>query len=177
MLFKPFFTFRQYALVLLNNISPTTMLRKLLIIVLAINAMPLISSASVVELESSDTLNITRDLDSAYAHYVSKQQGEFFDGYTIQLFSGNRSGANVLKGDIIASGKYDAVRLVYLAPNFKIQVGSFPDIGSAQRALIEWKESYPDAFVVKTRVPWYPIELPLDVPGDTIVVDVEHSPE
>jgi hypothetical protein len=153
------------------------MLRKLLIIVLAINAMPLISSASVVELESSDTLNITRDLDSAYAHYVSKQQGEFFDGYTIQLFSGNRSGANVLKGDIIASGKYDAVRLVYLAPNFKIQVGSFPDIGSAQRALIEWKESYPDAFVVKTRVPWYPIELPLDVPGDTIVVDVEHSPE
>ena len=153
------------------------MLRKLLIIVLAINAMPLISSASVVELESSDTLNITRDLDSAYAHYVSKQQGEFLDGYTIQLFSGNRSGANVLKGDIIASGKYDAVRLVYLAPNFKIQVGSFPDIGSAQRALIEWKESYPDAFVVKTRVPWYPIELPLDVPGDTIVVDVEHSPE
>ena len=153
------------------------MLRKLLIIVLAINAMPLISSASVVELESCDTLNITRDLDSAYAHYVSKQQGEFFDGYTIQLFSGNRSGANVLKGDIIASGKYDAVRLVYLAPNFKIQVGSFPDIGSAQRALIEWKESYPDAFVVKTRVPWYPIELPLDVPGDTIVVDVEHSPE
>ena len=153
------------------------MLRKLFIILLAINAMPLISSASVVELRSSDTLNITRDLDSAYAHYVSKQQGEFFDGYTIQLFSGNRSGANVLKGDIIASGNYDAVRLVYLAPNFKIQVGSFPDIGCAQRALTEWKSSYPDAFVVKTRVPWYPIELPPDVPLDTTAVDVEDSPE
>ena len=153
------------------------MLRKLFIILLAINAMPLISSASVVELRSSDTLNITRDLDSAYAHYISNQQGEFFDGYTIQLFSGNRSGANVLKGDIIASGNYDAVRLVYLAPNFKIQVESFPDIGCAQRALTEWKSSYPDAFVVKTRVPWYPIELPPDVPLDTTAVDVEDSPE
>ena len=153
------------------------MLRKLFIILLAINAMPIISSASVVELRSSDTLNITRDLDSAYAHYISNQQGEFFEGYTIQLFSGNRSGANVLKGDIIASGNYDAVRLVYLAPNFKIQVGSFPDIGCAQRALTEWKSSYPDAFVVKTRVPWYPIELPPDVPLDTTAVDVEDSPE
>ena len=153
------------------------MLRKLFIILLAINAMPLISSASVVELRSSDTLNITRDLDSACAHYISNQQGEFFEGYTIQLFSGNRSGANVLKGDIIASGNYDAVRLVYLAPNFKIQVGSFPDIGCAQRALTEWKSSYPDAFVVKTRVPWYPIELPPDVPLDTTAVDVEDSPE
>lgn len=153
------------------------MLRKLFIILLAINAMPLISSASVVELRSSDTLNITRDLDSAYAHYISNQQGEFFEGYTIQLFSGNRSGANVLKGDIIASGNYDAVRLVYLAPNFKIQVGSFPDIGCAQRALTEWKSSYPDAFVVKTRVPWYPIELPPDVPLDTTAVEVEDSPE
>ena len=157
--------------------SPTNMLRKLFIILLAINAMPLISSASVVELRSSDTLNITRDLDSACAHYISNQQGEFFEGYTIQLFSGNRSGANVLKGDIIASGNYDAVRLVYLAPNFKIQVGSFPDIGCAQRALTEWKSSYPDAFVVKTRVPWYPIELPPDVPLDTTAVDVEDSPE
>lgn len=153
------------------------MLRKLFIILLAINAMPLISSASVVELRSSDTLNITRDLDSAYAHYISNQQGDFFEGYTIQLFSGNRSGANVLKGDIIARGNYDAVRLVYLAPNFKIQVGSFPDIGCAQRALTEWKSSYPDAFVVKTRVPWYPIELPPDVPLDTTAVDVEDSPE
>jgi hypothetical protein len=153
------------------------MLQKLFFILLAINAMPLVSSAKVVELRSSDTLNITRNLDSAYSHYVSNQQGEFFEGYTIQLFSGNRSGANVLKGEIIASGKYDAVRLVYLAPNFKIQVGSFPDIGSAQRALIEWKATYPDAFVVKTRVPWYPIELPLDVPVDTIKVGDEHSPE
>ena len=161
----------------MKNIRATTMPLKLLFILLALNAMPLISNASVVELQSIDTVNIARDLDSAYAHYVSSQQGEFFEGYTIQLFSGNRSGANVLKGEIIASGKYDAVRLVYLAPNFKIQVGSFPDIGSAQRALTEWKASYPDAFVVKTRVPWYPIELPLDVPGDTIKVDDEHSPE
>lgn len=153
------------------------MRRKIIIILLAINVMPHISSAVEVDYSTRDTLDITRDLDSAYLHFINDQQGEFFDGYTIQLFSGNRSGANVLKGQIIASGKYDRVRLVYMAPNFKIQVGSFPDIGTAQRALIEWKTLYPDAFVVKTRVPWYPIELPLDVPADTAIIDDEGSPE
>ena len=153
------------------------MRRKIIIILLAINVMPNISSAVEVNYSIRDTLDITRDLDSAYLHFINDQQGEFFDGYTIQLFSGNRSGANVLKGQIIASGKYDRVRLVYMAPNFKIQVGSFPDIGTAQRALIEWKTLYPDAFVVKTRVPWYPIELPLDVPADTAIIDDEGSPE
>lgn len=153
------------------------MRRKIIIILLAINVMPNISSAVEVNYSTRDTLDITRDLDSAYLHFINDQQGEFFDGYTIQLFSGNRSGANVLKGQIIASGKYDRVRLVYMAPNFKIQVGSFPDIGTAQRALIEWKTLYPDAFVVKTRVPWYPIELPLDVPADTAIIDDEGSPE
>lgn len=153
------------------------MLRKLIIILLAINALPLISSATVVELRRCDTLDITRDLDSAYLHFISKEQGEFFEGYTIQLFSGNRAGANKLKGEIIARGKFDAVRLVYLAPNFKIQIGSFPDIGSAQRALVEWRLLYPDAFVVKTQVPWYPIELPQDVPADTVKVDDVNSPE
>ena len=151
--------------------------RKIIIILLAINVMPLISHAAVEDYSTRDTLDITRDLDSAYLHFIKDHQGEFFDGYTIQLFSGNRSGANILKGQIIASGKYDRVRLVYMAPNFKIQVGSFPDIGTAQRALAEWKTVYPDAFVVKTRVPWYPIELPLDVPVDTATIDDEGSPE
>ena len=85
--------------------------------------------------------------------------------------------AKKLKGEIIARGKFDAVRLIYLAPNFKIQIGSFPDIGSAQRALVEWRILYPDAFVVKTQVPWYPIELPQDVPADTVKVDDVNSPE
>ena len=88
-----------------------------------------------------------------------------------------RRATNKLKGEIIARGKFDAVRLVYLAPNFKIQIGSFPDIGSAQRALVEWRLLYPDAFVVKTQVPWYPIELPQDVPADTVKVDDLNSPE
>ncbi len=153
------------------------MLRKLIIILLAINAMPLVSNATTVGLTQCDTLDIARDLDSAYLHFISEQQGEFFEGYTIQLFSGNRSGANILKGEIIANGKYDAVRLVYLAPNFKIQVGSYPDIGSAQRDLGEWKALYPDAFVVKTNVPWYPIVLPQDVPADTTKAYDVHSPE
>lgn len=153
------------------------MLRKLFLILFTINAMPLFSSAKMAEPRMNDTLDISRDLDGAYAHYIIEEQGEFFEGYTIQLFSGNRAGANKLKGEIIARGKFNNVRLVYLEPNFKIQIGSFPDIGSAQRALVEWRLLYPDAFVVKTKVPWYPIELPQDVPADTVKVDDVNSPE
>ena len=153
------------------------MLRKLFLILLIISVMPLVSSAKMAEPRMNDTLDIPRDLDSAYAHYIMEEQGEFFEGYTIQLFSGNRAGANKLRGEIIARGKFDAVRLIYLAPNFKIQIGSFPDIGSAQRALVEWRLLHPDAFVVKTQVPWYPIELPQDVPADTVKVDDVNSPE
>ena len=116
------------------------MLRKLFLILLAINAMPLVSSAKIAELSKNDTLDISRDLERAYTHFITKEQGEFFEGYTIQLFSGNRAGANKLKGEIIARGKFNNVRLVYLEPNFKIQIGSFPDIGKTLPSLLQFQK-------------------------------------
>lgn len=108
------------------------------------------------------------DLDSAYVHFTTTHQSNVFEGYTIQLFSGNRSGANAVRANIISLGAADVARMVYREPNFKIHVGSYPDASSAERALLQWKSAYPDAFVLKTLVPWYPIELPEStVPSDT----------
>ena len=59
--------------------------------------------------------------------------------------------------------------MVYREPNFKIHIGSFPDASTAERALEEWRIHYPDAFVLKTLIPWY--ELPTQddlVPSDTV---------
>lgn len=141
-------------------------MRKLLLSVLACLTLSSASASNSfdVSLCFSDTLNVAMDLDSAYAHYTENTKSTLFEGYTIQIFSGDRSGANAVRANIISLGFESEARMVYREPNFKIHIGSYPDASSAERALIQWKSSYPDAFVLKTMVPWY--ELPTqDVPA------------
>ena len=118
---------------------------------------------------SNDTLNVPMDLDSAYLHFSENSKSTLFEGYTIQIFSGDRSGANAVRANIISLGIDNDARMVYREPNFKIHIGSFPDVSAAERALSEWRVHYPDAFVLKTLIPWY--ELPTrddPVPSDTV---------
>lgn len=120
-------------------------------------------------MNQEDTLNIPMDLDSAYAHYTNEMKSPLFEGYTIQVFSGDRSGANSVRANIISLGAEEEARIVYREPNFKIHVGSYPDMSTAERALVSWKSSFPDAFVLKTLVPWYPITLEnRSAPSDTV---------
>ena len=116
----------------------------------------------------SDTLHITMDTDRAFQHYTESQKSEFFEGYTIQIFSGDRTHANQIRGKILSLGADQEARMVYREPNFKIHIGSFPDVSAAERALVNWKTAFPDAFVVQTLVPWYEIEKPSSTaPSDT----------
>ena len=110
-------------------------------------------------IQNTDTLNIPMDLDSAYTHYTNQMKSPLFEGYTIHIFSGNREGANTERANIISMGAEDEARIVYKEPNFKVYVGSYPDVSTAERALVGWKSSYPEAFILKTLVPWYPINL------------------
>jgi hypothetical protein len=120
-------------------------------------------------MNQEDTLNIPMDLDSAYAHYTNEMKSPLFEGYTIQVFSGDRSGANAVRANIISLGAEEEARIVYKEPNFKIHVGSYPDISAAERALVSWKTTFPDAFVLKFLVPWYPINPDSrSAPSDTV---------
>jgi len=110
-------------------------------------------------ISATDTLEIAMDLDSAYAHYTSAEKSEMFEGYTIQIFSGDRVHANQVRGKILAIGADKEARMVYREPNFKIHIGSYPDVATAERALMSWKVEFPDAFVVQTLVPWYELDL------------------
>lgn len=145
-------------------------MRKLLLSALACLSVS-ISNATSIEaftVTLSDTLSVAMDLDSAYAHYTENAKSTLFEGYTIQIFSGDRSGANAVRANIISLGYEREARMVYREPNFKIHIGAYPDVSSAERALLQWKSSYPDAFVLKTMVPWH--ELPTvgdPVPSDT----------
>ena len=118
-----------------------------------------------------DTLNVPMDLDSAYLHFSENSKSALFEGYTIQIFSGDRSDANTVRANIISLGIDNDARMVYREPNFKIHIGSFPDVSAAERALSEWRVHYPDAFVLKTLIPWY--ELPTQ--DDLVPLDTVHS--
>jgi len=122
---------------------------------------------------TTDTLEIAMDLDSAYQHFSQAKKSEMFEGYTIQIFSGDRVNANRVRGKILAIGGDNEARMVYREPNFKIHVGSYPDVASAERALMSWKIEFPDAFVVQTLVPWY--ELNLEEPKEKSVLEIDTS--
>jgi hypothetical protein len=145
-------------------------MRKLLLSVLASLTVSISSAFNTcdVVIVSGDTLNVAMDLDSAYLHFTENAKSSLFEGYTIQIFSGDRSGANAVRANIISLGFESDARMVYREPNFKIHIGSFPDVSSAERALVQWKGSYPDAFVLKTLVPWYELPTPSALaPSDT----------
>jgi hypothetical protein len=145
-------------------------MKKLLLSVLACLTASLSSAygANSMVVYQGDTLNVAMDLDSAYMHYTENTKSTLFEGYTIQIFSGDRSGANAVRANIISLGFESDARMVYREPNFKIHIGSYPDASAAERALIQWKSSYPDAFVLKTMVPWYELPTPdVPAPSDT----------
>jgi len=124
----------------------------------------------------TDTLEIAMDLDSAYLHFSTEQKSEMFEGYTIQIFSGDRINANKVRGKILAIGADKDARMVYREPNFKIHIGSYPDVATAERALMGWKVEFPDAFVVQTLVPWYELDLEENIDIAPIEPDTSAAP-
>lgn len=127
------------------------------------------------ELVIADTLDVYPSLDSVYAHWSDAQKSDFFEGYTIQLFSGDRANANKVRAEVVETNLGEA-RVIYKAPNFKVQIGSYPTILLAEQERQKWLEKFPDAFVVQTLVPLYPIELPSASAQDSLVAP-EDSPE
>ena len=104
-----------------------------------------------------DTLNLPYDLDSVYKHFEKTNKSSVFEGYTIQLFSGSRTGALEVRAQFLNAKLGDEPRLVYREPNFKLQVGSFPDLLTAEKRLVEVRKVFPNAFVLQATVPLYPI--------------------
>ena len=115
-----------------------------------------------------DTLDVAPNVDSVYAHYVEAQESEVFEGFTIQLFSGDRDNANKVRAKVVGLDLGEA-RVIYKAPNFKVHVGAFPTTLMAEQERQRWLQEFPDAFVVQTLVPLYPIEFPSAAAQDSLV--------
>lgn len=145
-----------------DKISPRQMHYKTLLI-------SLIISLKGFSTGLTDTLIVAPNVDSVYAHYVHSQESEVFEGFTIQLFSGDRDNANKIRAKVVGLDLGKA-RVTYKAPNFKVHVGAFPTTLMAEQERKLWLKHFPDAFVVKTYVPLYPIEFPSAAAQDSLVV-------
>ncbi|ALM21315.1 translation initiation factor IF-2 [Nonlabens sp. MIC269] len=78
-----------------------------------------------------------------------EKDGKFKDRFTIQLIYGGREVATKTKA------KYDNLNLSWPSelkwesPNHKVWIGKFRNRLEADRALIEIREHFPDAFILK----------------------------
>ena len=73
------------------------------------------------------------------------------DRYKIQIYSGRRVSAEKSKSDFMNSYEKWSSKLVYETPNYKVWVGSFRSRLEADRALLDVKRKFPNAFIFKPK--------------------------
>ena len=72
--------------------------------------------------------------------------------YRIQIYSGNRIGAEKAKTGF--GNKFSEFKssLVYETPNYKIWIGNFKTRLEADRALVDVQKEFPSAFIFKPKI-------------------------
>lgn len=77
------------------------------------------------------------------------KDGDFKDRYTIQIFYGEIQGAKTTQSRYNALGLTWSASMEYEEPNHKIWIGNYRSRLEADRALIEIRKTFPNAFVLK----------------------------
>ena len=73
------------------------------------------------------------------------------DLYKIQVYQGNRSGAETAKSKFASDYDEWPISMEYETPNYKIWVGNFRSRLEADKALIKIKKNYTNAFIFKPK--------------------------
>jgi len=78
-----------------------------------------------------------------------EEDNKLADGYTIQLFYGEKNKANTIINRYRNSFAAWPASIKYETPNYKVWVGNFSTRLEADRALMEIKEKFSSAFILK----------------------------
>lgn len=112
----------------------------------------LISFLSINISAQEATITLNEDLKIHQLLELKKsleEENKLTDGYTIQLYYGEKNRAN----NVIRKYRYTydswSATIKYETPNYKVWVGNFSSRIDADRALIEIKEKFPSAFILK----------------------------
>ena len=95
-------------------------------------------------------VNIDQDKDiTTLLEY--KKDLSTVDLYKIQVYQGNRSGAEDAKNKFASLYEEWPISMEYETPNYKIWVGNFRSRLEADKALIKIKKNYTNAFIFKPK--------------------------
>lgn len=78
-----------------------------------------------------------------------EKRNKLSDGFTIQIFSGEKSRANAVINRYRSTIAAWPATLEYETPNYKVWVGNYASRLEADRALLEIQEKFPSAFIFK----------------------------
>ncbi len=78
-----------------------------------------------------------------------EKENKLSDGYTIQLYYGEKNKANSTLRNYRNTYSTWPATIMYETPNYKVWVGNFSSRIDADRALIEIKDKFPSAFILK----------------------------
>lgn len=86
-------------------------------------------------------------------HKDVNQQVSIYDGFRIQIFSGNnRNNAEELKADFFKRFPNIGSYLIYQQPYFKLRVGDFRNRFEAQQLYFQLMEAYGQAIIVPDKI-------------------------
>ncbi|MBV1924126.1 MAG: SPOR domain-containing protein [Flavobacteriaceae bacterium] len=107
---------------------------------------------SNISLAQKATVTISEDAKVSKILSLKKEmekENKLSDGYTIQLYYGEKNKANSTIRNYRNSYNTWAASIKYETPNYKVWVGNFSSRIDADRALIEIKDKFPSAFILK----------------------------
>ena len=74
------------------------------------------------------------------------------NGYKIQLFYGNEKNSHKIKDEFKALFPEISTKIIFISPQWKVQVGNYRTRLEADRNLIEIKNKYPSAIVIASEI-------------------------
>jgi len=80
-----------------------------------------------------------------------EKDNKFADGYTIQLYYGEKNRANAIIRKYRNTYTAWSAAIKYETPNYKVWVGNYNSRLEANRALLEIKKTFSDAFMLPKR--------------------------
>lgn len=99
--------------------------------------------------------DITNDVDGFLAAAIEKNRDiDYINGYTIQIYSGSsRENADMIKSEIYKKMPTARPKVEWVAPNFKVRVGSYVEKIEAVKTYAELKSHFPQAILIPARIP------------------------
>jgi len=118
-------------------------------IVLSLAVLTLFSLSNLLAQEGVVTVNQDRQITELIK--LKKEVNRTESNYKIQIYNGNRSGAENARLEFRKSFSDWSTNIKYETPNYKIWVGNFITRLEADRALLKVKKKFGNAFIFKPK--------------------------